>query len=145
MVIKGAYLIPDAATRILSPQRLEQQANDHYPKKEGTGALRTSKHITLFWSQVHFAKTVPLDPSTNVGLTMTASSAWSFCAFYATINVPETRQPNIFTTLIIPNEDDDDSFQPKDPVKPPPQDNDDEKPQDNIANSVATVLCNTLT
>ena len=48
MVIKGTYLIPDAATRILSPQHLAQQADDHYPKEEGTGALTTSKNITLF-------------------------------------------------------------------------------------------------
>ena len=32
MVIRGAYLIPEAATRILSPQHLAQQADDHYPK-----------------------------------------------------------------------------------------------------------------
>ena len=49
MVIRGAYLIPDAATRILSPQHLAQQADNHYPREEGTGALMTSKNITLFW------------------------------------------------------------------------------------------------
>ena len=48
MVIRGAYLIPEAATRILSPQHVAQQANDHYPKEEGTGALMTSKNIVLF-------------------------------------------------------------------------------------------------
>ena len=51
MVIKDAYLIPDAATRILSPQHLAQQVDDHYPKEEGTGALTTSKNITPFWFQ----------------------------------------------------------------------------------------------
>ena len=51
MVINGAYLIPEACTRILSPQHLAQQAEDHYPKEEGTGALTTSKNIVLFWSQ----------------------------------------------------------------------------------------------
>ena len=51
MVIKDTYLIPDAPTRILSPQHLAQQADDHYPKEEGTGALTTRKNITLFWSQ----------------------------------------------------------------------------------------------
>ena len=61
MLITGAYLIPDAATRILSPQHLAQQANDHYPMAEGTGALTTSKNITLFWAQRRFTKTVPLD------------------------------------------------------------------------------------
>ena len=38
MVIKGAYLIPDTATRILLPQHLAQQVDDHYPMAEGTGA-----------------------------------------------------------------------------------------------------------
>ena len=37
MVIKGAYLIPNAAAGILSPQHLAQQADDHYPREEGTG------------------------------------------------------------------------------------------------------------
>ena len=118
MVIKGAYLIPDAATRILSPQHLTQQADDHYPKEEGTGASMTSKNITLFWSQRRFTKTVPLDLRTNVGLTTTASGARSYRAFCATVTISETVQPNIFTMHIIPDKEDDDSFQPRDPVKP---------------------------
>ena len=51
MVITGAYLIPETTTRILSPQHLAQQANDHYPTVECTGTLTTSKNITLFWAQ----------------------------------------------------------------------------------------------
>ena len=47
MVIAGAYLIPEACTRILSPQHLAQQAADHYPKEEGTGALTTSDTIYI--------------------------------------------------------------------------------------------------
>ena len=43
MVIRGAYLIPEAATRILSPQHMAQQTEDHYPKAEGTGALMKAK------------------------------------------------------------------------------------------------------
>ena len=54
MIIRGAYLIPDAPTCILSPQHLAQQVDDHYPREEGTGALTTSKNITLFWAQRHF-------------------------------------------------------------------------------------------
>ena len=90
LIIWGAYLIPDAATRILSPQHLAQQANDHYTKEEGTGSLTTSKAITLFWSQRRFTKTVPLDPRTNVGLTTTATGTRSFCAFCTSLNVEET-------------------------------------------------------
>ena len=78
MVIKGAYLIPEAATQILSLQHLAQQADDHYPKAEGTGALTTTKHIMLFWSQRRFTKTVRLDPTTNIGLTTTARPSTPF-------------------------------------------------------------------
>ena len=116
MIIRGAYLIPEAPTRILSPQHLAQQADDHYPREEGTGALTTSKNVTLFWAQRRFSKTVPLDTKTNVGLTTTASGARSFRAFCATIQTPETTHPNIFTTHVIPD-DDDDSFQPQDPIE----------------------------
>ena len=121
MVITSAYFIPEASTRILSPQHLAQQADDHYPSEEGTGALPTSKNMTLFWSQRRFSKTVPLDPKMNVGLTTTASGTRSFRGFCATVNVQETVHPNIFTTHVIPDKDDDESFQLKDLVEPPAQ------------------------
>ena len=121
MIIRGTYLIPDAPTRILSPQHLAQQGDDHYPREEGTGALTTSKTITLFWAQRRYSKTVPLDSTTNVGLTTTAAGARSFRAFCANIKVPETVQHNIFTTHVIPD-DDDESFQPKDPIEMPNSD-----------------------
>ena len=126
MIITGTYLIHETTTRILSPQHLAQQANDHYPTGEGTGSLTISKNITLFWAQRHFTKTVPLDSRTNVGLTTTASGARSFRAFCANINRPETKELNIFTTHVIPEEEDDESFQPKDPVEPAPQDETDQ-------------------
>ena len=53
-----------------------------------------------------------------MGLTKTASGARSFRAFCATIKAPETMQPNIFTTHVIPDKEDE-SFQPKDPNEPP--------------------------
>ena len=121
MTVHAAYLIPDAPTRILSPQHLAQQADDHYPREEGTGALTTSKNITLFWAQWRFVKTVPLDTKTNVGLTTTASGAHSFCVFCATIKAPETMQPNFFMTHVIPDKDDE-SFQPKYPIELPMSD-----------------------
>ena len=137
LVITGVYLIPEAATRILSPQHLAQQAHGHYPMAEGTGVLTTSKNITLCWAQKRFTKTVPLDSKTNVGLTTTASGARSFRAFCATVNVPETRQTNIFTTHIIPDEEDDESFQPKDLVEIPTQD---ETSQAKTADEVMTAV-----
>ena len=83
------------------------------------GSLTTSKNITLFWLQRQFAKTVPLDPRTNVGLTTTASGTRSYRTFFASIDTEETKESNIFTTHVIPDEEDDESFQPSDPVAPP--------------------------
>ena len=124
VVIQGAYLIPDATTRILSPQHLAQQANDHYPNEEGTGSFTTSKNITLFWSQRCFTKTVLLDPHTNVQLTTTAAGTRTYHAFCESINEEETKETNIFTAHVIPDDEDDESFQPKDPVAPPSDEED---------------------
>ena len=104
---------------------IAQQANDHYPMEEGTGSLTTSKNITLFWSQRRFTKTVPLDPRTNVGLTTTAAGTRSYRAFCASINEKETKETNIFTTHVIPDDEDDESFQPQDPVAPPAEEESD--------------------
>ena len=93
---------------------------------EGTGALTTSKNITLFWAQRRFTKTVRLDRKTNVGLTMTALGARSFRAFCTTVNHPETEEMNIFTACVIPEEEENESFQPKDPVEPATQDETDQ-------------------
>ena len=138
MVITGAYFIPEASTRILSPQHLMQQADDQYLSVEGTGALTTSKSIMLFWSQRHFSKTVPFNPKTNVGLTMTASGTRSFCAFCPTVTVPKTRQTNIFMTHIIPDEEDSKSFQPKDPIEMNAQEEGDHEKTQHVSNDVMT-------
>ena len=138
MVITGAYLIPEACTRILSPQHLAQQAEDHYPKEEGTGALTTSKNIILFWSQRRYSKLVPLNPKTNVGMTTTASGARSFRAFHVTVTAPETQQTNIFTTHVIPDEEDDDSFQPRDPVETIMPEDETNEPVSNESQKVMT-------
>ena len=84
--------------------------------------MTTSKNITLFWAQRHFTKTVPLDPKTNVGLTTTAPGDRDFRSFCTTVTTPETKQMNIFTTHVIPDEEDDESFQPQDPIELPTQD-----------------------
>ena len=34
--INVAYLVPTASTRLLAPPHLTQQAQDHYPRAEGT-------------------------------------------------------------------------------------------------------------
>ena len=60
-----------------------------------------------------------------MGLTTTASGARSYRAYCASINAAGTKQPNIFTMHVIPDDEDTDSFQPRDPVElPTPEDDD---------------------
>ena len=49
---------------------------------------------------------------------MTAAGTRSYRAFCASIDAEETNETNIFTTHMIPNDEDDESFQPSDPVAP---------------------------
>ena len=52
--------------------------------------------------------------------------------------VPKTKQTNIFTTHIIPDEEDDESFQPKDPIEPKAQEEIDQAQTTQGMNEVLT-------
>ena len=68
-----------------------------------------------------------------MGLTTSAPGARDFRSFCATVTTPETKPTNIFTTHIIPDEEDDESFQPKDPVETDTQEKTEQvKPQDEV-------------
>ena len=41
--INSTHLVPTPSTRILSPQHLALQAQDHYPRAEGMGSTTLSK------------------------------------------------------------------------------------------------------
>ena len=56
MTIQGVYLVPEATTRIMSPQHLAQQAQVHSPRPEGTGSINASKSATLFRNQRRYHK-----------------------------------------------------------------------------------------
>ena len=69
---------------------------------------------------------------------MTAFGAQSYHAFCTAVTVPKTIQPNIFTTHVIPDEDDNESFQPKDPVKPHAQEEDNQEKGQPKSNNLMT-------
>ena len=118
--INGPYLVPTVSTRILSPQHLVQQDQDHYLRAEDMGSTTLSKNIMLFWNQRKHTKTVPLYPNINVGVTTTAA-AKKYKQCRSKMTTPETKEVIIFETHVIPPEDEDDnvSLQPEDPVQNP--------------------------
>ena len=68
-----------------------------------------------------------------------------FLCLFATVTIPETMQPNIFTAHIISDEEDNDSFQPKDLVEPlSPEEDNQEKVPPKADNFMAVELQTTL-
>jgi Reverse transcriptase (RNA-dependent DNA polymerase)/GAG-pre-integrase domain len=68
LLIPNSYFVPSSSIRLLSPQHMAQQMNDHYPMRRGTWCLTYDDSICLQWNQRKHTKTVQLDPkSSNVG------------------------------------------------------------------------------
>ena len=49
--LPNTYLVLGAATRVLSPQHLVQQAKDNFPIPGGTGEFTSDTTMTLMWQQ----------------------------------------------------------------------------------------------
>jgi len=66
--IPNSYYIPEATSKLLCLQHWAQEAADHSLIRHGTGCNTNDCCITLYWNQWMSKRTVPLDPSINVGI-----------------------------------------------------------------------------
>jgi GAG-pre-integrase domain len=86
LTIPNSYYVPTSSNRLLSPQHMAQQMNDHYPVKRGTWCATYDDAICLQWNQRQHTKTVQLDPkSSNVGTIWTIPGYRAHHKFYATM------------------------------------------------------------
>ena len=115
--LPNSYFVATAPSRILCPQHLAQTAKDNYPLPLGTGEVTGDEYIQLFWNQRKYVKTIKLDPRRNIGVTHTAPGIHKFKEFVAQQAV-QTPCPCCFETHVIPDDDDEGSLQPPDPVQP---------------------------
>jgi hypothetical protein len=68
LIIPNSFYVPSSTIRLLSPQHMAQQMNDHFPQRRGTWCATYDDAISLHWNQIKHTKTVKLDPeSSNVG------------------------------------------------------------------------------
>ena len=67
-LIPNSYYVPEAVSKLLCPQHWAQEAADHSPIQHGTGCDTNDTCVTLYWRQRSKQRTVPLDPSINVGI-----------------------------------------------------------------------------
>ena len=104
---------------------MAQIAKDNYPLLLGTGEVTQDESIQLFWNQRKYVKTIKLDLRRNIGMTHTAPGIHK-CQEFITQQVIQTPCPCCFDTHIIPDDDDEVSLQPPDPIQtniqetPPP-------------------------
>ena len=71
--LPGSLYVPDATSRLLSPQHWSQTAKDHKPNPRGTWSGTYHDCIKMHWDQCKYKRTVSLDPNeTNVGTIMMA-------------------------------------------------------------------------
>jgi hypothetical protein len=73
ITIPNTYHVPDAPTRLLSPQHWAQQVKDNKPLPRGTWCATYEDEVVLQWDQRKYTKTVKLDPTrSNVAIMWTA-------------------------------------------------------------------------
>ena len=80
-VIPRSLYIKSFRGRLLSPQHWSQNANDNYPKKDGTICVTTSNKLFLKWEQLRYTKTVPIDQINNCFSMRTVSGVNKFQKF----------------------------------------------------------------
>ena len=119
--LPNSYYVATAPSHILYPQHLAQTAKDNYPLPLGTGEVTGDEYIQLFWDQRKYVKTIKLDPRRNIGMTHTAPGIHRFTDFLAQQAITTPAGPCCFDTHVIPEDDDEESLQPPDPIQPQTQ------------------------
>ena len=79
--LTNSLYVPGAEGVLLSPQHWAQAANDHFPKRKGTGYKGDDETVTLYWNQRKFKRTIYLDPQTNTGVFYSKPGSRIFQAF----------------------------------------------------------------
>ncbi|WP_317203594.1 hypothetical protein, partial [Janthinobacterium sp.] len=84
--LPNSLYVPQAASRLLSPQHWAQTARDNRPLRCGTWCATFENEVVLYWDQQRFTRTIPLDQqNTNVATIRTAPGFSRFNAFCSTI------------------------------------------------------------
>jgi len=71
--IPNSYFVPQAMSRLLCSQHWAQEAANHSPIRYGTSCNTNDCCVTLYWAQCTKKRTVPLDPTDNVGILYTST------------------------------------------------------------------------
>lgn len=115
LLIPNTYHVPNAPSRLLSPQHWAQEANDNEPINNGTWCATYADSIVLNWSQRSHSKTISLDDKAQNVATMWSSSGYDkYTAYDASVH-----QPICFDTNVISDDEDEYGTDDDQPEEPP--------------------------
>ena len=63
--IKNCLYVPGLPSCLESPQHWADQADDNYPRPDGTWCATYAKNCVLQWDQRKYTRTIPMDGNTN--------------------------------------------------------------------------------
>jgi hypothetical protein len=102
--IPDTYFVASCPMRLLSPQHYSQQINDH----RGTYSTNFGDQVVFVFHQKKFQVTIPLNPSSNVGIIRSAPGQQVFSCFVEDAKPPKEPPPALFAYNVITDAEADD-------------------------------------
>ena len=99
--IPDTYFVASCPMRLLSPQHYSQQINDH----RGTYSTNFGDQVVFVFHQKKFQVTIPLNPSSNVGIIRSAPGHQVFSCFVEDAKPPKEPPPAIFAYNVITDDE----------------------------------------
>ena len=102
--IPDTYYVASCPMRLLSPQHYSQQLNDH----RGTYSTNYGDQVVFVFHKKKYQVTIPLRPSTNVGILRSAPGHQVFSCFVEPELPPKEPPPDFFACTVITDDEADD-------------------------------------
>jgi hypothetical protein len=102
--IPDTYFVASCPMRLLSPQHYSQQIHDH----RGTYSTNFGDQVVSVFHKKKFQVTIPLSPSSNVGILCSAPGHQVFSCFVEDAKPPKEPPPAIFAYTGITDDEADD-------------------------------------
>jgi hypothetical protein len=100
--IRNTYYVPACPLRLLSPQHYSQQTKD----LRGTYSTNFGDHVLFVWNRGHHTATMPLSPTTNVGILRSAPGHQVFSSFVTLGDAAPAPLNHFCCTIVIDDEAD---------------------------------------
>ena len=125
ITLPNSLYVPQATSRLLSPQHWAQTARDNRRIKRGTWCATYDNAVVLYWDQQKYQRTIPLDPAnTNAATIRTAPGFSRFNAFCSTIgDITSSEVYMTYESQMV--SDDEDEGQEEDQVESDSEDSED--------------------